>query len=197
MELRRRYQSLYIPSDFFNAVFTWVDAFPLTRPFQFSNACNFHILHKEVDPLAKNTAVLDPPDANHTYSAKVWLSTINTLCQCVSCYEDAVDSQKSLKVTWNKKRKPKKLLFPAVITAPVISKWRASILWIRHALWVCPCLEGSTLQMENVEKCIYSGLFIGHGSCVYASIVNKIDCVETIYISGWETAGTESLQTAA
>lgn len=77
MELRRRYQSLYIPSDFFDAVFTWVDAFPLTRPFQFSNACNFHILHKEVDPLAKNTAILDPPDANHTYSAKVWLPMIN------------------------------------------------------------------------------------------------------------------------
>lgn len=73
MELRRRYQSLYIPSDFFDAAFTWVEAFPLTRPFQLSNTCNFHILHKEVDPLAKNTAVLDPPDANHTYSAKVML----------------------------------------------------------------------------------------------------------------------------
>uniref|UniRef100_A0A3B4A6A0 Cell division cycle and apoptosis regulator protein 1 n=1 Tax=Periophthalmus magnuspinnatus TaxID=409849 RepID=A0A3B4A6A0_9GOBI len=73
MELRRRYQSLYIPSDFFDAAFTWVDAFPLTRPFQLSNTCNFHILHKEVDPLAKNTAVLDPPDANHSYSAKVML----------------------------------------------------------------------------------------------------------------------------
>lgn len=84
MELRRRYQSLYIPSDFFDAVFTWVDAFPLTRPFQFSNACNFHILHKEVDPLVKNTAVLDPPDANHTYSAKVSLSMINTLRVCLS-----------------------------------------------------------------------------------------------------------------
>ena len=71
MELRRRYQSLYIPSDFFGAVFTWVDAFPLQRPFQFGNYCNFHIMHKEVDPLVKNTAVLDPPDANHTYSAKV------------------------------------------------------------------------------------------------------------------------------
>lgn len=78
MELRRRYQSLYIPSDFFDAVFTWVEAFPLTRPFQFSNACNFHILHKEVDPLVKNTAVLDPPDANHTYSAKVGLSMTYT-----------------------------------------------------------------------------------------------------------------------
>ncbi|XP_015799866.3 cell division cycle and apoptosis regulator protein 1 [Nothobranchius furzeri] len=75
MELRRRYQSLYIPSDFFNAVFTWVDAFPFTRSFQFGNACNFHILHKEVDPVVKNTAVLDPPDVNHTYSAKVMLLT--------------------------------------------------------------------------------------------------------------------------
>ncbi|XP_030626821.1 cell division cycle and apoptosis regulator protein 1 [Chanos chanos] len=73
MELRRRYQSLYIPSDFFDAVFTWVDAFPLTRPFQFGNYCGFHIMHKEVDSLVKNTAVLDPPDANHTYSAKVML----------------------------------------------------------------------------------------------------------------------------
>ncbi|XP_062319317.1 cell division cycle and apoptosis regulator protein 1 isoform X2 [Osmerus eperlanus] len=73
MELRRRYQSLYIPSDFFDAVFTWVDAFPLARPFQFGNYCNFHIMHKEVDSLVKNTAVLDPPDANHTYSAKVML----------------------------------------------------------------------------------------------------------------------------
>lgn len=27
MELRRRYQNLYIPSDFFDAQFTWVDAF--------------------------------------------------------------------------------------------------------------------------------------------------------------------------
>ncbi|RXN24831.1 cell division cycle and apoptosis regulator 1 isoform X1 [Labeo rohita] len=73
MELRRRYQSLYIPSDFFDAVFTWVDAFPLIRPFTFGNYCNFHIMHKEVDSLVKNTAVLDPPDANHTYSAKVML----------------------------------------------------------------------------------------------------------------------------
>ena len=84
MELRRRYQSLYIPSDFFGAVFTWVDAFPLQRPFQFGNYCNFHIMHKEVDPLVKNTAVLDPPDANHTYSAKVGPAAVLTSGrQCV------------------------------------------------------------------------------------------------------------------
>ncbi|XP_055503293.1 cell division cycle and apoptosis regulator protein 1 isoform X2 [Leucoraja erinacea] len=73
MELRRRYQNLYIPSDFFDTQFTWVDAFLLNRPFQLGNQCNFHIMHKEVEPLEKLTAVLDPPDADHTYSAKVML----------------------------------------------------------------------------------------------------------------------------
>ncbi|XP_032651128.1 cell division cycle and apoptosis regulator protein 1 isoform X2 [Chelonoidis abingdonii] len=73
MELRRRYQNLYIPSDFFDAQFTWVDAFPMSRPFQLGNYCNFYVMHREVDPLDKNTAVLDPPDADHLYSAKVML----------------------------------------------------------------------------------------------------------------------------
>uniref|UniRef100_A0A674IJQ4 Cell division cycle and apoptosis regulator protein 1 n=1 Tax=Terrapene triunguis TaxID=2587831 RepID=A0A674IJQ4_9SAUR len=73
MELRRRYQNLYIPSDFFDAQFTWVDAFPMSRPFQLGNYCNFYVIHREVDPLDKNTAVLDPPDADHLYSAKVML----------------------------------------------------------------------------------------------------------------------------
>ncbi|CAJ0964724.1 unnamed protein product [Ranitomeya imitator] len=73
MELRRRYQNLYIPSDFFDAQFTWVDAFPISRPFQLGSYSNFYVMHKEVDPLEKNTAVLDPPDVDHTYSAKVML----------------------------------------------------------------------------------------------------------------------------
>ncbi|XP_060624871.2 cell division cycle and apoptosis regulator protein 1 isoform X2 [Anolis sagrei] len=73
MELRRRYQNLYIPSDFFDAQFTWVDAFPMSRPFQLGNYCNFYVMHREVDPLDKNIAVLDPPDADHLYSAKVML----------------------------------------------------------------------------------------------------------------------------
>ncbi|KAG9485074.1 hypothetical protein GDO78_008273 [Eleutherodactylus coqui] len=73
MELRRRYQNLYIPSDFFDAQFTWVDAFPISRPFQLGSYSNFYVMHKEVDPLEKNTAVLDPLDVDHTYSAKVML----------------------------------------------------------------------------------------------------------------------------
>ncbi|KAM4636320.1 cell division cycle and apoptosis regulator protein 1 isoform 2-T2 [Discoglossus pictus] len=76
MELRRRYQNLYIPSDFFNAQFTWLEAFPISRPFQLGNYSNFYVMHKEVhplDPLEKITAVLDPPDTDHTFSAKVML----------------------------------------------------------------------------------------------------------------------------
>ncbi|XP_036294196.1 cell division cycle and apoptosis regulator protein 1 isoform X3 [Pipistrellus kuhlii] len=73
MELRRRYQNLYIPSDFFDAQFTWVDAFPLSRPFQLGNYCNFFVMHREVESLEKNMAILDPPDADHLYSAKVML----------------------------------------------------------------------------------------------------------------------------
>ncbi|XP_053307048.1 cell division cycle and apoptosis regulator protein 1 [Spea bombifrons] len=73
MELRRRYQNLYIPSDFFDAQFTWIEAFPIARPFHLGNYSNFYVMHKEVDPLEKNTALLDPPDVDHTYSAKVML----------------------------------------------------------------------------------------------------------------------------
>uniref|UniRef100_A0A671TEN3 Cell division cycle and apoptosis regulator protein 1 n=1 Tax=Sinocyclocheilus anshuiensis TaxID=1608454 RepID=A0A671TEN3_9TELE len=57
MELRRRYQSLYIPSDFFDAVFTWVEAFPLTRPFTFGNYCNFHIIFHSVVMLLANPSL--------------------------------------------------------------------------------------------------------------------------------------------
>lgn len=78
MELRRRYQNLYIPSDFFDAQFTWVDAFPMSRPFQLGNYCNFYVMHREVDPIDKNAAVLDPPDADHLYSAKVCIVSIIT-----------------------------------------------------------------------------------------------------------------------
>ena len=64
---------MYIPSDFFNAEFPWHDAFPLLRPFQLGKPSSFHVMHKEVERVGQNTAVLDPPDADHLYSAKVRL----------------------------------------------------------------------------------------------------------------------------
>ncbi|KAJ8319043.1 hypothetical protein KUTeg_004134 [Tegillarca granosa] len=68
--MKSRYTNLYIPSDFFNANFSWTEAFPLVRPFQLGHHCNFHVLHKDVESVSPSPAVLDPPDADHLYSAK-------------------------------------------------------------------------------------------------------------------------------
>lgn len=81
LNLKTRYTNMYIPSDFFNATFPWHESFPLTRPFQLGKHCTFHVLHKDVERLGpgQNTAVLDPPDVDHLYSAKVMLISCPTL----------------------------------------------------------------------------------------------------------------------
>jgi len=71
VSLKSRYNNMYVPSDFFNAEFPWHDAFPLLRPFQLGKACTFHVMHKDVDRVGQTGAALDPPDADHLYSAKV------------------------------------------------------------------------------------------------------------------------------
>jgi hypothetical protein len=62
-----------VPSDFFSSRQLWTEAFPLYRPFELGHACQFHIMDKDIDFPAKDgfKAVLDPPDADHLYSAKV------------------------------------------------------------------------------------------------------------------------------
>lgn len=69
---------MYIPSDFFKASFSWMDAFPLTRPFQLGHHCEFHVLHKDVENINNNDVLLDPPDADHSFSAKVGI---------INCFE--------------------------------------------------------------------------------------------------------------
>ena len=71
VEFKRRYTNMYIPSDFFSANFRWVDAFPLNKPISLSFPCSFHILHKEVDSIIENNAVLEPSDMDYLWSAKV------------------------------------------------------------------------------------------------------------------------------
>ena len=71
LELRRRYSNMYIPSDFFSTNFRWVDAFPPHSPFTLDQPCSFHVMNKEVDAVLENTAVLEPPDADYLFSAKV------------------------------------------------------------------------------------------------------------------------------
>ena len=71
LELRRRYSNMYIPSDFFSTNFRWVDAFPPHNPFTLEQPCSFHVMNKEVDAVVENLAVLEPPDADYLFSAKV------------------------------------------------------------------------------------------------------------------------------
>ncbi|XP_053682207.1 cell division cycle and apoptosis regulator protein 1-like [Sabethes cyaneus] len=73
LELRRRYHTLYIPSDFFTAQIRWVDAFPPNEPFTIRKPCLFHVMHKDVEPLHTNDNLTEPIDADYLYSAKVML----------------------------------------------------------------------------------------------------------------------------
>ncbi|XP_011643482.1 cell division cycle and apoptosis regulator protein 1-like isoform X1 [Pogonomyrmex barbatus] len=73
LEIRRRYQNMYIPSDFFSTNFRWVDAFPPHMPFTLNKPCSFHVMHKDVDPCNENTVILEPSDADYLFSAKVML----------------------------------------------------------------------------------------------------------------------------
>ncbi|KAL5018166.1 hypothetical protein ScPMuIL_003888 [Solemya velum] len=94
--LKSRYSNMYVPSDFFNANFSWTEAFPLTRPFQIGHHCSFHIMHKDVaDPASQTEAVLDAPDADHLFSAKVMLLSCLPLVdfyhKCCALAEDPED----------------------------------------------------------------------------------------------------------
>ncbi|CAD5116392.1 DgyrCDS5286 [Dimorphilus gyrociliatus] len=77
ISLKSRYQNLYIPSDFFNAKFTWSEVFPLHRPLSLSHPCSFHVMHKEVSmPLptfCKAALNSEPNDVDYRFSAKVML----------------------------------------------------------------------------------------------------------------------------
>lgn len=71
LELKNRYNSLYVPSDFADAEIKWVDVFPVNAPLTLKKPCSFHVMHKEVNPIKENNDIYDPPDADYLYSAKV------------------------------------------------------------------------------------------------------------------------------
>lgn len=71
LELRRRYTNLYVPSDFFFTEIRWSESFPPDATFSIQKPCTFHIKHRTVDSIKDNDAVLDPPDADYLFSAKV------------------------------------------------------------------------------------------------------------------------------
>ena len=75
--MRRRYNNLYVPSDFFYSRIRWSESFPCHAPFSIKKPSAFHIFHKSVENPngVDNDAVYEPSDADDTFSAKVnWLN---------------------------------------------------------------------------------------------------------------------------
>ncbi|KAL1492187.1 hypothetical protein ABEB36_012671 [Hypothenemus hampei] len=76
LEVKKRYPNLYIPSDFFITNIRWVDTFPADKPYALNRPCSFHIMYKELESIAENEAILEPPDADYKFSAKVMLMSV-------------------------------------------------------------------------------------------------------------------------
>ncbi|XP_013138859.1 PREDICTED: cell division cycle and apoptosis regulator protein 1-like [Papilio polytes] len=77
--LSQRYTNLYIPSDFFNAYVRWGETFPPQAPFSLNNPCSYHIMSREAENPNHNDTVLEPPDSDYRFSAKVMLISMPTL----------------------------------------------------------------------------------------------------------------------
>jgi len=79
VELRRRFNHMYVPSDFLTSIYWWVTSFPAHRPLPLDRPVPFHIFDKEVCSPEENTAVFEPADADYSFSAKVMLLSLPPL----------------------------------------------------------------------------------------------------------------------
>ncbi|XP_063619389.1 cell division cycle and apoptosis regulator protein 1-like [Cydia splendana] len=77
--LSQRYTNMYVPSDFFNAHVKWGETFPPQSPLSLNNPCQYYIMNKDIDNPLGNDAILEPPDADYRFSAKVMLISMPTL----------------------------------------------------------------------------------------------------------------------
>ncbi len=75
LDLKKRYSSMYVPSDFFLADHVWNTSYPAHRPFRIQYASSYHVFNKELvePPKGLGGAVFDPPDADYAYTVKVML----------------------------------------------------------------------------------------------------------------------------
>lgn len=102
-ELKQRYQNLYIPSDFFQTEILWPETFTPDKPFVLRQPCSFHLMYKDIVPppeLANDESLLEPPDADHSFSARVMLMSVPPMSdiyrQCFSAAEEEEDSDRNL-----------------------------------------------------------------------------------------------------
>ena len=71
--VKTRYSQLYIPSDFTNCKYSWINSFPVERPLKFSTSSKFHIMRKECQSIFINNSVYEPDDINHAWTVRVSL----------------------------------------------------------------------------------------------------------------------------
>ncbi|XP_014276938.1 cell division cycle and apoptosis regulator protein 1 isoform X3 [Halyomorpha halys] len=100
VEVKKRYPNMYIPSDFFLSIFQWTETFPIGKPISLDYPCTFHVMHKDVDNIDENNAVLEPPDADYLYCAKVMLMASPGLeelySKCIVMAEDREGSRSTV-----------------------------------------------------------------------------------------------------
>lgn len=102
-ELKQRYQNLYIPSDFFQSEILWPETFTPDKPFVLRQPCSFHVMYKDIAPppeMANDEALLEPPDADHSFSAKVMLMSVPPMSdiyrKCFMAADEEEDSDRNL-----------------------------------------------------------------------------------------------------
>ncbi|XP_059611989.1 cell division cycle and apoptosis regulator protein 1-like isoform X2 [Phlebotomus argentipes] len=95
LALKRRYNNLYIPSDFFYTNVKWSDAFPPNAPFSIHKPCSFHIMNKDVEPVVCGELPAEPADVDYLFSAKVMLMGCPPIDEMYSkCITMAEDKEK-------------------------------------------------------------------------------------------------------
>ncbi|XP_075156283.1 cell division cycle and apoptosis regulator protein 1-like [Haematobia irritans] len=92
-ELKNRYTSLYIPSDFFHANMKWTETFTPDNPFSLRRPCQFHIMDKGLEsPFEQKLDDLEPDDADYVYSAKVMLMSLPPIADFYkNCFDNNDD----------------------------------------------------------------------------------------------------------
>lgn len=83
-EMKQRYNNLYVPSDFFHSEIRWGETFSADNPFVLRQPCAFQLMHKEIAPpeeIAADESLLDPPDADNSFCAKVMLMSVPPMAE--------------------------------------------------------------------------------------------------------------------
>uniref|UniRef100_A0A915DXN7 SAP domain-containing protein n=1 Tax=Ditylenchus dipsaci TaxID=166011 RepID=A0A915DXN7_9BILA len=74
LDLRKRYSTMYVPSDFIRCNMSWLKSIQLDEPIKFSpHPINYTVLHKDVDLEELDVTLENPPDADSRFIVKVLL----------------------------------------------------------------------------------------------------------------------------